>query len=59
MLKGKFKIFLDIDISESFLEIYYAVDYLQLFVLMSVKSSCLCITVIGAKAPQLAHVKNR
>ena len=26
---------------------------------MSVKSSCLCITVIGAKAPQLAHVKNR
>ena len=38
----------------------YAVDYLQYFELKCVKSSCFCITVIGAKAPlELAHVKNR
>ena len=30
------------------------------FVLMSVKSSCFCITVLGAKAPpELTHGKNR
>ena len=59
MLKGKFFIFLDVDIQEKFLEIDYAVNYLQYFVLISVKSSCFCITVIGAKAPlELAHVKD-
>ena len=59
MLKGKFTILLDIDIQENFLEIDYAVDYLQYFVL-SVKSSCFCIKVLGAKALlELAHVKSR
>ena len=41
------------------LEIDFAVDYLQYFIL-SIKSSCFCIKVLGAKAPlELAHVKNR
>ena len=48
---------MDIDIQEKKLEIDFAVDYLQYFIL-SVKSSCFFIKVLGAKAPlELASVK--